>query len=59
MKGTVCGPYITVPFPELESDDVVAEFLPHPLPGAHIQRTMYLSLEFLQTGLIDYVTIKV
>lgn len=55
----MCGPYLAVSLLELESDDIVPEFLPHPLPGGHIEGTMNLPLEFLQAGLIYNVTIEI
>ena len=59
MECTMCNPYVTIPFLELESDDVVAEFLLHPLPGTHTEGTVYILLEFLQTTLIYLETVKI
>jgi hypothetical protein len=59
MKCSVRGPYLSIPLLELEGYDIVAEFLSHPFSVGHIENTVQTLLEFFETRLVNYVTVKI
>lgn len=59
MESSMRCPQVSVPFPELEGDDVVTEFPSHPFPGGHVKNTMYIFLQFLQAAFIYDKAVKI